>query len=1293
MTNKIKLGMIDDIDKSLLYFKATKDLKWLIKAAEVEKLKKDLYHAKPSHVLEPVTISDFKNTLLQLKSKEPSDTVDDLLNEITCDALLDFYSDLDDTKSAINSIRPSNIDTGLKSSLLPFSEVNFEKIQSIALALFGALEGISPELISKAKSKIEDDKTFKNGLRYVLTMAYIYTLQDILVKNPILAIVPSEFLSLKKDAGLISEAALDPLGPRLNDLIDALKIIRGRLVLQFNKYSLQDRSDQIPGLKSVLEVESNRKIAAALNSCARLIATVTSYIEFYTRMQNQLKALLEKNPEFKNLKDPITNENINENPYISSSKYDPMSGQIPSSINKILANHEMFKNLNLELEDWSGKKQRVTQINHSQSDIIGSYFKDVVDKPGYSKKIATDLIKDSDMAIVNYEAISRMPMVAKLSSILLPSKSTNADKIYADIISTLKAAGKSTESNESLIELADKESDELLVPLNSNSVSMRKYDKEVAANMISAFTELFDRYKGSVQNASDLKKFITDVMHDFAWPISPYTKRYLKKQTYGFPLMTEKGISDHANVSSKALAGYLGEVFSSPTFRRRALSNRDEYEQEKKVRENDYIKSVAEGLEALTANEKLLTLLDIDPASFDYTPPTGSTEKEIGKNISNLFQKKMSILLSKSPEELRNIFDNNGGKDIPLDSLYTYLGRRYQATIGPYLQDQLKYIRTGGDVSAQNKKELDVSKYFSEYFNRLQPKMNKHQQVIPDLNARTAAGMIKSWHQDNKLGASEERRSKQADYPRKGNIPFLNYMRNNASLGLGSWIQTENQRNINSILKENAADRSVTDDNWDNPTNLRPRNLKELAHVVGAFADPVPKIFPSGARRTAMMGMPLLKKNLEPGELVDPSESKYADTPYEHLRRLYSEAGTSLGDNGMPIEQLRDMFAYRRREIEELPVVGKEYAKYLKVYKYSPKNSIYESPFIEGEAVEEGQVSTYSKDEALKFIGSLVGAPGISNGDIRELRERIRIIPEESTNFFNIETFSKVLAAQMSDWSNEKRVVVLDKLIPGQGSAIAQTQQTLFIERAKQEADKIISVFKSTNYNMGDLDTVDSLLKYGSSIEDLILKVKKAGSTIAILLKQGKPAGSTIRRTTPVQESSPAAPSANPVTAELAGYLLKLTEATAFLDKVYEEYKKRLAELKNLKTIQDSAAKLFDKIQEFKRLMTEAGYDEPTQGKVVAILTSLTTATNSQDLIAPNQVGRLIRDLENAIFKKWPLDDILNKVDSYRLKNTVEPFYQEEEDESREESEFENIFESEAAEEESLLADDGYYYL
>lgn len=1264
MINNTKLDLIYEIKKYNSYFRATNDLKWMLRSAETTQIKETIYPVKkPANILDAPQVRDFLIVLKDAHSLIKDGTVNDVLNEITSQVLIEKYSRLDQNLPALNSLKPDDVEQGLKGYLLPLAPGELEQLQANMLKLLDIRTELSPKLRSEASNHIANDKILKRGVRYILTVAYMELLKKSLIDNPVLLLFSPNMLGFSKTASLYTEgaAALNPAAPRLTDLIDALKIVRGRLVREYNQVATYDRAnrEKINELAILFgNIDGNKK-RSGLTTLPKTIAMVSGYIGLYEKMLSQLQKLYREYPEFQHVKDPKTKEEIGPNPYVLR-----LNNSNPESLVKLLAQHDMFKNLDLRIEDWAGQTIKIEQILPNQKDIAKTYFQNMVAKPNYAETISTSLSEDAMRAAHDYEEFSRDTLIGKLKELL--KNKDRATAIYADITSSLKEEVQQARfENKDLFDAASGE-------VNSkSSLYLKKYDTLLAKNIIKMIDILYKKYGDEIIDPSAFKNYLFDILNEFVWPITPYGQRYLYQAKYEPNFPSDQSIDTFAISTSKVIGGLLGEVFNTKPFKARAETNRIDYEANKNDRDNHYIISVQKGLVKLKNDEALLTKLGIDSSSFEYTV---GTDKQYEKVLRENFATKTNELLSKSPEQLQALLG-----DIPLDALYAYLGEKYMGGLSDALQKQLLYTKSfggpGGASSSDSgisKKDMDITRYIDEYFGQLKPKLDRGGHPIEDLSQRTAAGIIKLWHQDN-TNHRIDKPDLPASYPRYGHIDINKFIMNNAHTGLGSYIHTYAQNYINSILKENKtiADTTgeITDKNWDDPNYPRPRNLAELAHVVGAFADPMPGIFPSGKRTNPLKYMPLKKRVLKPGEKIEDISANEADTIYDHIKRMYSEAGMSLTE-GMPIHRLRDMFNLRRKEIVE---ADQNYTKDIKVYNKHLGGSIYDSPFLTGSRqTQQSQVPTYNKEQALALIKDLSNKTALDRSDTRELRERINKVPDWDSRFSSREIFASLLAASMWDWEEGKRIVVLEQLLPGQGKEISATQHSAASAELKLRAKQAIDTIRSTDLAISkDLD-MSQVVNIGRSVDNL-------QSIISILIKQ---IAVSLKRKIGVGAAD---------IVELTKYGSELKAALVLITKTKQAIEERIKRNMWEKEVKDGAEVLASATQGIINQMVNNGYDKNKQDAAQSILISLIHQPQIKDLIAPNKVGRFIKTLNEFILRKAPLEPIFKDIDSLRVRSQQDVDEQDRSDEIAQEFEqYENVGERD---EEENYVDDGFYHL
>lgn len=931
-------------------FRETGDLKWLVRYAQESKLLRKFAQRKEKSYYHPLTIAEFLDALrksAKIPSKDPIQNA--LSNAVEC-ALLRYYAGLDPRARALKHIALKPVEEALVNELW-VGEKEIEEFNRLFIDEVGQME-LKDDVQDQLLKIAQNEDQLLNGVKYVLTKAYLFAYDYNSYKNPILWVVDPEYLEgLLKTATTQKQkqrgVAPAKRGPRLTDLIDALEITSGQLALELIKVNNQWRQaeqagEKHPGKLPVEGVKGAKTLKGKRDTLITQQIVANAYIDYLNRMKEALDQFMEK-PQHRyyswggGAKDKIT-----DNPPVRSMLEDvrratdlfrrPPRAESPASF---------------EVPMWNGQKVNFGQFAVPQSMIVEHYYADQVQQPGYADKVVGVVENNIQQALqFNREAGLQSKLVALREA--LPAMSTkDIVDVYYDIFETISKSRPAVP--EEAIEQSRLDPEEIefwQAQGMDHDDFILSYEKEFNERMEEARNSLINKYREYMADESSVQQFaqiIEDIRREEIVPFTPLDIRNLRTLSDQFTLKSTQ--STRVKDVSAAMKNVLADVqekWESPVFQAAFEKNEadlkayeEEYEGEVPT---DFVLSVQAGKEYLASPEaedlrRTLGIRDLDTTEQDH-------RVEFSQMMNDVFY-------GKTKAQIQEILG-----PIPIAALYAYLSDRFLEQHSDHIACIIA-CRFGGarearELEQQQREEgAAPSRYATQadclcrgvpaspesleqarkYVEGTLSMVKQKRGADDELAVNTAGGFMKWWHE----AASGEAESPQLRAMRptrddKGQLDtnfakvFVEWSRD----GFGAdFLRDESRKHLSAVLQRNkrAADEAMARGEkfvWDDPFNPRPTNMQQFMHMTGAFADPL----------AGEAGGEYFKKrsiSVGPGETAENADR--ADRHVDRLlRKAYGAGGGAILD---PIGHLRGLFLARRDAILEK---DPEYASYIFPY-------------------------------------------------------------------------------------------------------------------------------------------------------------------------------------------------------------------------------------------------------------------------------------------------------------------------------------------------------------------------
>lgn len=1002
LNNQLLTGLANSINRYAATFRDTGDLQWLVRYAQESALYHKFAQKKAANksYFTPITIGEFSKILQFTNDVALKDEVQGLLSKITSQALLRYYVSLDDNRAAFRRTDLAQISEALVPDLL-LDEQQLEEVGELYRDQLSKTE--VPEKYRAELEKIANDQgRLRDAINYVLTKTYLAANEYNVYKNPILMIVPANKLGTIKTAAPskkdLRKITPDKRGPRLSDLIEAIKIISGKYTLKFRNINAQ-----IEHAGSTRELEQQR------TATTRTIIVLDSYIDYLTRMKQDLSQFMKSDVSHPYLTWEGASDFVTDDPLVRSSIEDP--GKLKDLFRQPPVSK---KTLKFPVKLWNGSEKAFGQFDLPQTEVARFYVRFHMKEPEYVENLTASLQEHAQKAVDHYRQANGPQRIEQLRALLPGMEVQGVVAAYQDIVQTLQGAippvdaATKEQANEDLDAIIFME--EQGIPHNDRLV---KYEEEFVAEIANAKQQLTGKYSPYLGKNSpqDFVVFLNTLLREDVATLTPTQVRQVRTyDNYSFPEGKEGGPARTKDISEllKGITGDIVEVFESDAFQRKFVENEADiegYEHEYNGRApTEFELSVEQGVRYLESDEsrplrESLGIVDL---------PIGTREE-----FTNAFDGMAHVVFyNNSPSDLQKKLGS-----VPLQSLYAYMAKRYISVMDRDIACVVACRFSGAkesvsletnELSPENIKALretapDIlpskssrsgkclcrgipvnQEAFNEAlhfviggFQDLKQTTLKDEggNRLPSFQEATAMKKIESWHTSPML---------RAQYGEEGLVPnFTARFMDAGKDAFGVYIRDNARNKVRSMLKYNLQDKERTNREgrefeWDDPINPKPTNLRELAHVVGAFADPAPSL---GSERTKKLKKER-SEDVLPGESFVGIEGIPYDTATKHMERLIVGNLGIRGGYINPTGMLRSLFMARKEElIEEDPV----YARYIvpfDIHKGPRDKNPTENPFKYGYFPEEttgkeptelapGSIQIRSKADAFKFLDSL----------------------------------------------------------------------------------------------------------------------------------------------------------------------------------------------------------------------------------------------------------------------------------------------------------------------------------
>lgn len=900
-------------------FRKTKKIDYLIRYAQEGLLLQQDATNTPANKswFSPVSIKEFLDFIKKASLIQTEDAIQNHLAALMGAALGLYFSELDANLPAFKTNEFIGPQANLTSSLVP-------KDQSKLKILFlNAIKKsrLPKNIVEKILHVYKNEDLFNDALWYVLTLAYSLAWQYNLIKNPILLVIPSQYVdkSLKKEAASPQWKKMTPefRGPRLSDLILMLEIAHGKYGSELCRLETDIKKLESTGVS--LRASGLERARTELR---HLVMMLDAYIIYLKDMREALVAFMKENP-----KHPYIRWGDGAQDYVTD---DPL---IKAKAPEVKYLNDLFRAppskdrdvLRFKVRTWAGHEVAFGNFALDITSMLDEHIGYKIDlrlKSGQSN-ILTD-IHNNASKFVAFNQANAEEMLARIHDLrnLLPGldEADITDQTIVEIREALRKAipviGADVESQ--MLATPDQiNSDERMGIRHADKIA--EYEKARRANIDAALNSLVAKYNNVLRLDKDGRpdktsfiKFCNKILHNDIQPFSPGDIRNFSLQAPAFEFAKKKEYQNHA---SKVIREHLEQMFESPGFQLKFITNEadiNEYNEEhKNGAPSTFETKVGEGAKKLETDAYKHILVELG-----ISTPSKLDAKEFSAQFDTMIQ---NALL----QQPSNMIQDKLG-EIPMDAVYAYIYNQFMigmqrriicsiaCRFGGAVEPR-EFKESPGEVGESDKTKQPVRGYedckckSGEYpsktaldealefingrFSKITEGFQRHVGKLGTLKIDTGPGIVKEWHNNPKL------------WDLKGKPNFSAVFIDRATRAFGAYLRDRTREPIDELFEINKLKRS-RGDKFDGKTN--PTNYYELAHVVGAFANPDPSL--ERIEKDVSLYNPL-------ADSTDVQDSGKYDSAINHMHRIIFSS-FPLGQGSVDvIQHLKMAFLNRKHKI------------------------------------------------------------------------------------------------------------------------------------------------------------------------------------------------------------------------------------------------------------------------------------------------------------------------------------------------------------------------------------------
>lgn len=1246
-------------------FCATGDIKYALKSLAADAR----VPSRPKFKLNQVTVEDFLLSLdyVSRSGGDVDDGVQKILNKQVTQFLLQYLKDVRKDIPVLRSSLPKNHLTGLISEVLPFDK---DGLGALRDHLLGSTYP-TPEIGGAIKEVASSNESLRNAMSFAIGMAFISVIKQQIINNPILTILPDNMLKVAA-----KKSEFQYRSPRLNDLVDALRIVHGKLLIEYNQAALADFMQGSTEFEEVFPTGVSSVKDVKMSETSKQLAVMSSsYIRYYKELQRALGEYCWANDGYVGSmvisKQTIQGEVLTPNVYLDPGIKNLSEVKGLSGPAGLISRTHKLASLDLSMTMWNGEKYNPSTVSLSIDDIRRLFLKN----REYTD-VAAEIIDDSMESMKAYrdhiQSQSRSEMIVALSSIMINKDARTAENIYTDfIVDAENAINRSVATVDGYYSDAVKDAKktygaaDAVVEISGTDfkvkdiTNIRSFNVKLLNDLSTLSTRVFNEYGRLFRDRSALNMILTNIFKTHVMPLLPLTMRYIYNspaarslvQSAQNELAKPESINDKIQDASHGIFQPLHKILTSMQFSERYKENEKDYNSTQvAVSSISRLRDESIGGEAAVSKLTLPILqhLGIDDVGL----------KSIMAELALLYggssdMKRKREVINKIISDVMTKFDelNRQGltEGISREHVIVYVCNKVLPGV---IEEYVSEAMNKRFDAKTNEQMEQISNFVRTNFMSL--KGGKGGKLLA---SNTVYGKLSELYsaiaKERIAGTSEENLAKMTPL---GAIVI------GADYGYRSARAAPALAVIRELFEKNKSDPSVSKDNWADPINPRPRDWGELAQLTGAFADPIPD---TSSESKGIVSKERL--NIQPGqryskEQIEVMNSKRREkeggnivlgTVHRTLTNTIRRLGNTLSGN--PVAAIRIALTKRKKEILS---VSKAYESDIIPYTIGGAVSLKDSPFVSDTYIppqvevnfSEVKLDTDSSkkiiDESdeypkIKDIINDLAKGGVRDETLKKVEIELRKLPISYLSDKNLQTTIKI---------------VLDKVAPGAKSSV------------RRDISRSVPKNEAPQHESGS-DFIRSLSKtifLGDKLTDRL--APNTQDTIPILNRKAEELMKYLRNLISAQTELRTKLLHAEQDPKLSANLRNLQSLSKVygsqLYKAINHAKKLSARLSSRESesefsnIRESLPESKRRIEEFINRMSESPLyksKDDVMRRVRQALGSLIDVRDMSEAVSPKTLQLLLMDLNRRAASGDEFNNLILELDRYRVRETMPP--------------------------------------
>lgn len=1215
---------------------------------------------RPQFKIRNVTVEDFISSLEEvvLSGGQIDDPLQKILNKNIAAFLINHLQKVKPELPVLREVLPKNHLKGLIQEVLPFDK---DSLDALRRHLDGQ-EYPTPEIESTVKEISSQKDSLVNALSFTLGMAFISVIKQQILNNPILTVLPDNLIKTASE-----KEPFKARGPRLNDLIDALRIAHGKSLIEYNQAAVGDflqGSSNFEALFPTGLAPGHQKQLA--NTPAQLAVLSAAYIRHYKELQRSLQEYCWSNIMDVNTRTiSKSGEVLTPNIYINPNMTD--IGNV-KNITSLLSKEQKLAPLDLNMKMWNGQPYRVASASLSMDDIRTKFLSG----RNYSE-VAAEVIDESMESIERARTYMRPQAAAQTAQVLVKLMNKPNANLAADIFDEFMAiskenVGKAVESDSGQFLAAAEEAKRTYGNISSESElagtdfktkdldNIVVFNEEILFALESSIAAVINKHGSHFKDQSSLKIILSNLFKTYAMPLLPISMRYVYNAPSAIKLIQSSSssekeaqkINDRIGTIADGIIPSVATVLSSQMFEDRYVANEEEYKSS--VTQTDKLSRLRdESLGSAVVPSKLepiAQMLGIDDASLkarqrDIALAYSGSGSEGLRRKRDAINKTISDIMGKY-DELRSqgVID-----DVSREHVLVYICNKVlPGILEEYVTDAI--VKNKGIKTQEQQEEL--SNYIRTNFMSL-----KGGKTGALLASNTVYGKLSELYR-----AIDEKKASGADTSKLEKNPLAAIIVG-ADYGYRSKRAAPALSVITNFFKQNQDDPGVTDGNWADPSNPRPRSWQELAHLTKAFADPIPD---KSSKITGIVRKTRI--NIQPGE-----RKSRKDIDLQNEERIANKKGKivestvqsnlyntvrRLGNNiaGNPVGAIREAMMQRRREILS---ISPAYENDIKPYTIGGDVPFDKSPYVADEYVApEVAVDFTSTKIDEEKVNSVIDESD-ENPDIKEILSELQQKGASPDVLEKVKAELRKLPASYLSGANRATTVetIMAKIAPGAKFVLRRPVPSKPPTTTPQQGSSVIeSLSKTIFYGNKLADRLkptaqDSAAKLNSKVEELMSHVQAIAMARTGMQVELRESGADQNKVARLRDLLNVAKIYN------SQLLAAINYAKDLAEKMESE-----SSDSEFDYIRESLPGSRQKIREFISRMSQLPAYKSRQETVKHVSQALDSLTNVKDMeeaVSPQALQLLLLELSRRSSAGDDFENLLLELDKFRVRNTRPP--------------------------------------